>query len=96
MIASTCDPSSAQQAPRKVGILVNGSPSPLFDSIKKNLLSDFADRGYLEGRDIVIEPRFADSKLERLPALAGGPGRGRRDPTLALEARGQGPAVSSH
>ncbi|MGY4227689.1 putative ABC transport system substrate-binding protein [Bradyrhizobium sp. USDA 4503] len=70
MIASMCDPSDAQQAPRKVGILVNGSPSPLFDSIKKNLLSDFAERGYLEGRDIVIEPRFAESKLERLPGLA--------------------------
>ncbi|MCA6125756.1 ABC transporter substrate-binding protein [Bradyrhizobium sp. WSM 1704] len=70
MIASMCDLSNAQPAPRKVGILINGGPSPIFDSIKKNLLSDFAERGYLEGRDVVIEPRFAELKLERLPSLA--------------------------
>jgi putative ABC transport system substrate-binding protein len=62
--------SNAQQNPKRVGILINGGPSPLFDSIKKNLLNDFAQLGYVEGRDIVIEPRFAELKLERLPSLA--------------------------
>jgi hypothetical protein len=65
-----CGVSSAQQNPKRVGILINGGPSPLFDSIKKNLLSDFAELGYVEGRDVVIEPRFAELKLERLPSLA--------------------------
>ncbi len=65
-----CGLSNAQQGPKRVGILINGSPSPLFDSIKKNLLSDFAELGYMEGRDVVIEPRFAELKLERLPSLA--------------------------
>src|SRR5258708_10033110 len=65
-----CGLSNAQQDPKRVGILINGGPSPLFDSIKKNLLSDFAELGYVEGRDVVIEPRFAELKLERLPSLA--------------------------
>ncbi|WP_454656224.1 ABC transporter substrate-binding protein [Bosea beijingensis] len=62
--------SQAQTSPRRIGILINGGPSPLFDSIKRNLLSDFSSLGYHEGRDIVIELRFADLKLDRLPGLA--------------------------
>ena len=65
-----CGLSNAQQNPKRVGILINGSPSPLFDVIKNNLLNDFAALGYAEGRDVVIEPRFAEQKLERLPSLA--------------------------
>src|SRR4030095_14717720 len=67
MLSLMCGLSNAQQTPKRV---MNGGPSPLFDSIKKNLLSDFAELGYVEGRDVVIEPRFAEQKLERLPSLA--------------------------
>jgi putative ABC transport system substrate-binding protein len=70
VLSLMCGPSTAQQNPKKVGILINGGPTPLFDTIKKNLLSDFAELGYVEGRDVVIEPRFAELKLERLPSLA--------------------------
>jgi putative ABC transport system substrate-binding protein len=70
VFALMCGPSNAQQGLKKVGVLINGGPSPLFDSIRKNLLSDFAELGYVEGRDVVIEPRFAELKLERLPSLA--------------------------
>jgi putative ABC transport system substrate-binding protein len=70
VLSLMCGLSNAQQNPKRVGILINGGPSPLFDSIKKNLLSDFAELGYVEGRDVVIEPRFAELKLERLPSLA--------------------------
>lgn len=59
-----------QQSPRKIGMLINGAPSPLSDSILKNLLGDFAALGYAADKDIVIEPRFAEGKLDRLPALA--------------------------
>lgn len=31
---------------------------------------EFSKLGYVEGRDVVIESRYAESKLERLPALA--------------------------
>ncbi|OQW53110.1 MAG: hypothetical protein A4S14_02410 [Proteobacteria bacterium SG_bin9] len=74
VLAATCFFSivttSDAQSVKKIGLLVNGAPSPLFDSIKNNLLSDFAALGYVEGRDIVIEPRFAEQKLDRLPGLA--------------------------
>src|SRR5215218_5013407 len=70
LLTSMSGLSDAQQTPKRVGILINGGPSPLFDSIKKNMLSDFAQLGYVEGRDVVIEPRFAEQKLERLPSLA--------------------------
>lgn len=70
IFALTCGLSNAQHAPKKVGVLVNGGPSPLFNSFRKTLLSDFAELGYVEGRDVVIEPRFAEGKLERLPSLA--------------------------
>jgi putative tryptophan/tyrosine transport system substrate-binding protein len=70
VLSLMCGLSNAQQNPKRVGIPINGGPTPLFDSIKKNLLSDFAELGYVEGRDVVIEPRFAELKLERLPSLA--------------------------
>src|SRR4029453_356064 len=70
VLSLMCCLSNAQQTPKRVGILINGGPSPLFDSIKKNLLSDFDELGYVEGRDVIIEPRFAELKLERLPSLA--------------------------
>jgi putative ABC transport system substrate-binding protein len=70
VLSLMCGSSNAQQDPKKVGILINGGPSPLFDSIKQKLLSDFAELGYAEGRDVIIEPRFAELKLERLPRLA--------------------------
>lgn len=61
--------SHAQSTPKRVGILINGSHSPLFESIKKTMLSDFQALGYADGT-IVIEPRFAEQKLDRLPELA--------------------------
>jgi putative ABC transport system substrate-binding protein len=60
----------AQQSPNKIGILINGSPSPLFESIKSNIVADFAKLGYDGDRQVVVEPRFADQKLDRLPRLA--------------------------
>lgn len=62
--------SQTQSKPRTIGVLIPGGPSPLFDSFKKNMLADFQALGYAEGRDIVIEPRFAEQKLERFPDLA--------------------------
>jgi putative tryptophan/tyrosine transport system substrate-binding protein len=79
-----CGLSNAQQTPKRIGILINGGPTPLFDSIKKNLLSDFAELGYVEDRDVVIEPRFAELKLERLPGLASDLANANVDVILAL------------
>jgi putative ABC transport system substrate-binding protein len=66
------DSSHAQagaQTPR-IGILTNAfdphSPYSPFEAFRQGL----RDLGYVEGQSIALEYRFADGKLERLPALA--------------------------
>lgn len=61
--------SHAQSTPKRIGILINGNPSPLFEATKTTMLNDFRALGYADGA-IVIEPRFAELKLDRLPELA--------------------------
>ena len=66
-------PSLAQQGkvPR-IGILSARSrstpenPDPLFDAFMRGM----RELGYVEGKNVTIEWRFADGKYERLPALA--------------------------
>ena len=51
----------------KIGWLVAGSGSaPGFESFRREILA----LGYVEGKNIVFESRYADSKLDRLPVLA--------------------------
>ena len=65
--------SRAQQQGKilRVGFLV---PRPRPESIESDLLGGFPrgmrELGYVEGRNLIIEWRFADGKSERLPALA--------------------------
>ena len=50
----------------RVGFLApQGRSLPLFDAFRQGL----ADLGYVEGRNIVIEPRFAEGQYERFPDL---------------------------
>ena len=61
-------PARAQEAPKisRVGFLApQGRSLPLFESFKEGL----ADLGYVEGRNLVIESRFAEGQLDRLPEL---------------------------
>jgi putative ABC transport system substrate-binding protein len=61
-------PSQAQQAAKipRVGFLApQGRSLPLFDAFRQGL----AELGYVEGRNVVIEPRFAEGQPERLPDL---------------------------
>jgi putative ABC transport system substrate-binding protein len=61
-------PSEAQQAPKipKVGFLApQGRSLPLFDAFRQGL----AELGYVEGKNIVIEPRFAEGQYGRFPEL---------------------------
>jgi len=66
--------SEAQQPAKipRVGFLVPGpapapaAPRPLLQAFGQGL----ANLGYVEGRDIIIELRFAEGRLERLPELA--------------------------
>jgi putative tryptophan/tyrosine transport system substrate-binding protein len=58
--------SSSPTKPSRIGYLSTvSSSSSTFDSFKQGL----AELGYLEGRDIVIESRFAEGRYERYPQL---------------------------
>jgi putative ABC transport system substrate-binding protein len=59
---------AADRTPR-IGWLNPGSPAShgaLYSAFKEGL----REHGYIEGKNIIIEERWADSKLERLPMLA--------------------------
>lgn len=60
----------AQDAkPARVGFLMTGSPAT-YGAYLQSLREGLRDLGYVEGRAIVIEPRFAMGKRARLPELA--------------------------
>ncbi len=61
-------PAEAQQTAKiaRVGFLApQGRSLPLFDAFRKGL----AELGYVEGQNIVIEPRFAEGHYERFPEI---------------------------
>jgi putative ABC transport system substrate-binding protein len=61
-------PSEAQQAAKipRVGLLSPADPmSPLFEAFRQGL----ADLGYVEGKNVVIVPRFAKGQYEQFPGL---------------------------
>src|SRR6266571_4990390 len=60
------------QQPKKVpriGFLYAVSPSSVWDRVEA-FRQGLRDLGYVEGKNIVIEWRYAEGKLDRLPALA--------------------------
>jgi putative tryptophan/tyrosine transport system substrate-binding protein len=69
---------------RVLGILINGGPSPLVDSVRRQLAEDFAKLGYIEGKDLIVEPRFAHNQLDRFPELVAELVRLKVDVILAL------------
>ena len=70
LLLALCSSVEAQQSkvPR-IGFLVPGSSST-FSARIEALRQGLRDLGYVEGKDIVIEYRYAEGKLERLPNLA--------------------------
>ena len=66
----TVSPAQAQQPPKspRIGFLSAGSPSTIaarIDALREGL----RELGYVEGKNILIEWRFAEGKPDRLPAL---------------------------
>jgi putative tryptophan/tyrosine transport system substrate-binding protein len=58
----------AQQAMPVVG-LVRSTPSASFGHLVAALREGLAETGFVEGRNVVIEQRWAEGQIERLPAL---------------------------
>ena len=73
LLFALCSPSQAQQptkVPRIIGFLGVTSPSTIsarIDAFRQGL----RELGYVEGKNIVIEYRWAEGKFDRLPDLAG-------------------------
>ena len=69
-LLATCYPAEAQQPPKspRIGFLTAGSPSTIaarIDALREGL----RELGYVEGKNILIEWRFAEGNPDRLPAL---------------------------
>ena len=60
------------QQPTKIPLIGSLSGSSRSTSLARHeaFRQGLRDLGYIEGKNIVIEPRWADGKFDRLPALA--------------------------
>jgi putative ABC transport system substrate-binding protein len=64
------DHPSASQRIRRIGFLHNGLSAPAADDVRKAFRQRLLELGYVEGTDIVIDFRFTENVIERLPSLA--------------------------
>jgi hypothetical protein len=72
-VALACGVSMAEPINKvyRVGIMVNGAASsPLGARAIDGFRQNFGHLGYVDGESIVIEPKFAEGRLDRLPVLA--------------------------
>jgi putative ABC transport system substrate-binding protein len=51
-------------------ISLGASPSPTTYDARRDVVVVLRDLGYVEGRNLAVERRYADGRVERLPALA--------------------------
>jgi putative tryptophan/tyrosine transport system substrate-binding protein len=71
MLLALCVSAEAQQATNipRIGVLRNDTPV-LFAGRNEALRQGLRELGYVEGKNIVFEYRYADGKLDLLPELA--------------------------
>jgi putative ABC transport system substrate-binding protein len=68
VLSASADAQQSAKIPR-IGILVTNSPSTIAARIDA-FLQGLRELGYVEGKNIVVEFRSGEGKLDRLPALA--------------------------
>jgi putative ABC transport system substrate-binding protein len=61
--------SAAVPVPARVGLLLLGAPEQR-DEVDRNLVIGLNELGYAEGRNLVLERRYAHSEVARLPGFA--------------------------
>jgi putative tryptophan/tyrosine transport system substrate-binding protein len=71
LLLAICFPVQAQQPAKvwKIGVLVSTTRT-LYASRADNLWEGLRQLGYIEGKNITLEYRYADGQLDRLPQLA--------------------------
>jgi putative ABC transport system substrate-binding protein len=71
MLSALCFPLHAQQPAKvsRIGYLSSGSPSTNL-GYREAFLQGLRDLGYVEGKNIVVEYRWAEGRFERIPELA--------------------------
>src|SRR5438128_626130 len=72
MLFALCSLTEAQEPGKiyRIGFLYAGNPSAVAARIKA-FREGLIERGYIEGKNLVIETRYGEGKSERMPALAG-------------------------
>ena len=60
----------AQQSDMPVVGLLRNTPAAPFKELVAALRQGLSDEGFIEGRNVILEQRWADNQRERLPALA--------------------------
>ena len=71
LLLALCFPSEAQQAKRvpRIGYLSSGSPSTNLE-YREAFVRGLRELGYVEGKDVLIEYKWAEGRFERMPELA--------------------------
>src|SRR5215471_3735145 len=71
MLLALCASAEAQQSPKipRIGYLTGATPGGQAARIEA-FRQGLRELGYVEGKNIVVEYRYAEEKLDRLPALA--------------------------
>jgi putative tryptophan/tyrosine transport system substrate-binding protein len=71
MLFALCSSAEAQQTKKvpRIGFLATVSPSTISDRVEA-FRQGLRELGYVEGKNIVIEWRYAEGKADRLPGLA--------------------------
>ncbi len=64
-LLASCQAQEAKKVPRIAFVAPQGRSLPLFDAFRQGL----SELGYVEGKNIVIEARFAEGQYERFPEI---------------------------